>query len=229
MKILHIVATPRTDASNSLRFSELFLGAVRQGRSDVEVETIDLFNEDLPAMAGDNIETKYTLTQGQPIDKDHVESWRAIEALIGRFLAADAYVISTPMWNFGIPYALKYFIDCIVQPGYLFKFNEEHYPVPLVHGKRMVCVTSRGSDYSGPMAAMDFQEPYLRTVFGFVGITDLEFVSVQPTDIGFLREAAFATATARVESLAQTWIQPADADPVLVAPDGGAVDSPVTA
>src|SRR5258705_10446141 len=145
MKVLHIVASPRTDASNSMRISETFLGALTAGLAECEVEVLDLFNEDLPAMAGDNIETKYTLLQGKPIDHNHVESWQAIERLIARFLAADAYVISTPMWNFGIPYALKYFIDSVVQPGYLFKFNEAHIPVGLVHGKTMGCVTTRGS------------------------------------------------------------------------------------
>ena len=107
------------------------------------------------------------------------------------------------MWNFGIPYALKYYIDCIVQPGYVFGFNETGV-VPMVHGKRMVCVTARGSDYSSssPMHAYDFQEPYLRSIFGFIGITDIEFINVQPTDISALREAAFASALEQARSVA---------------------------
>jgi FMN-dependent NADH-azoreductase len=73
----------------------------------------------------------------------------------------------------------------------------------------MVCVTSRGGDYSagGPMAALDFQEPYLRTIFGFIGITDLAFVSLQSTDIPPLRQAGFDTAVrvAREVACSPAW------------------------
>jgi FMN-dependent NADH-azoreductase len=73
-------------------------------------------------------------------------------------------------------------------------------------GKRMVCVTSRGSDYSpgSPMHAYDFQQPYLRAIFGFIGITDLSFISVEATDISSQREAAFARAEAEARTLASS-------------------------
>jgi FMN-dependent NADH-azoreductase len=204
VKLLHIIATPRSRQSNTLQVSETFIGALAAQRPDVVVEVIDLFNYDLPAVAGDNIDAKYTLMMGQPIDKNHEESWSHIERLIEHFLSADAYVISSPMWNFGIPYALKYYIDCIVQPGYLFRYNEIGVPEPLVHGKKMVFVTARGADYSAssPMHVLDFQEPYLRSIFGFVGITDVASLVVQPTDIPGLREPAFASAIAEARALA---------------------------
>ncbi len=204
MKILHVIATPRSEKSNTLQVSNVFLEGLAALHPDLQVDVVDLFNLNLPALAGDNIEAKYTLMMGQSIDKEHEDSWRQIENLIRHFLSADAYVISTPMWNFGIPYALKYYIDCIVQPGYVFGFNEMGIPVPMVLGKRMVCVTARGGDYSpsSPMHAYDFQQPYLRSIFGFIGITDLEFISLQPTDISSQREAAFASALAQARSLA---------------------------
>lgn len=207
MKVLHVIASPRSSTSNTLEVSERFLAELGHHSAALDIEVVDLFNEDLPALAGDNIETKYTLSHGQPIDRNHVESWRQIEQLIARFLAADVYVISSPMWNLSIPYALKYYIDCIVQPGYLFRFNDSGYPEPLVHGKRMVCVTARGSDYStgSPIHALDFQEPYLRSIFGFVGITDIDFIRMQPTDIPGLREAALAAALAAAKGVAATF------------------------
>jgi len=207
MKLLHIVATPRDRNSNTLAVSETFLESLVEQRDDVTIETVDLYNYDLPAIAGDNIDAKYTLMVGRPIDKTHEESWRQIELLIQRFLSADAYLISTPMWNLSIPYALKYYIDCIVQPGYLFRYNEIGQVVPLVRGKKMVCVSSRGGDYSpgGHMHAFDFQEPYLRAIFGFVGVTDLEFLNVQPMDVTpEIREAAVVAAIARARSLARS-------------------------
>jgi FMN-dependent NADH-azoreductase len=208
MKLLHIVATPRGGASNTLRVSTAFLDALQAEYPDLEVMSTNLFDEDLPAVSGDNIESKYTLMMGQPIDKAHAESWRNIEALIEQFLDADMYVISTPMWNFSIPYPLKYYIDALVQPGYLFKFTDQGVPVGLAEGKSMVCVTSRGGDYSpaSPAHGFDLQEPYLRTVFGYCGITDIHFIHAQPMDITpELREAALGAAIEAARALAAGW------------------------
>ena len=205
MKLLHVIATPRERESNTMRVATAFLESLHAKYADLSVDTINLFIGDLPAVAGDNIETKYTLMTSQPIDKRHKESWKQIELLIEHFLSADIYLISTPMWNFSIPYALKYYIDCIIQPGYLYKYNEQGQPVGLVHGKKMICVTSRGGDYSAksPFHAYDFQEPYLRAIFGFVGIIDMHFISAQPMDITpELREAAIAAAIEEARSLA---------------------------
>jgi FMN-dependent NADH-azoreductase len=216
MKVLHIVATPRGDQSNTLRVSEAFLNSLQAQRDDVTVDVVDLFDYDLPAIAGDNIEAKYTLMFGRPIDKGHEQSWQQIESLIARFLAADAYVVTVPMWNLSIPYTLKYYIDCIVQPGYLFRYDEAGQVVPMVHGKKMLCVTSHGGDYSpgGPMAAYNFLEPYLRAIFGFVGVYDIEFISAQPMDVTpDLREAAVGAATSVAGALGSS---PAWAAPTLV-------------
>lgn len=120
-------------------------------------------------------------------------------------MSADAYLVSAPMWNLSIPYALKYYIDCILQPGYVFRYDETGRAVPLVLGKKMVISSTRGGDYSagGPMHAYDFQEPYLRAIFGFIGITDVEFVSAQPMDVSpELRDAALTAAIERARGLA---------------------------
>ena len=205
MKLLHVIATPRAHESNTMRVANAFLESLHAKDPDLRVDVVDLFTGDLPAVAGDNIETKYTLMVGQPIDKRHEESWEQIEGLIEHFLSADIYLISTPMWNFSIPYALKYYIDSIIQPGYLYKYNEQGQPVGLVRGKKMICVTSRGGDYSekSPFHAYDFQEPYLRAIFGFVGIIDMHFINAQPMDVTpELRESALAAAIEEARSLA---------------------------
>jgi FMN-dependent NADH-azoreductase len=212
VKVLHVIASPRGAFSSTLRVSETFLDSLRAQRGDVEVDVVDLFNADLPGLAGDNIEAKYTLMMGQPIDRNHAQSWQQIERLIEHFLSADAYVFSVPMWNFSIPYALKYYIDCIVQPGYLFRLSDMGIPLPLVHGRKMLCITARGSDYSAgsPTHALDFQEPYLRTIFGFVGITDMTFVNINAVDIPGQREAVLASAQAAAIAIAGSpgWARP---------------------
>ena len=212
MKLLHVVATPRQDSSTTLMVAHTFIDELRT-QADVDLTTVDLFNTDLPAVAGTNIEVKYHLMTGAPIDRSHRESWQQIERLIEEFVSADCYLISSPMWNLSIPYALKYYIDCLVQPGYVFRYDEHGVPVPLVTGKKMVCVTSRGGDFgpSSPLHAYDFQEPYLRAIFGFIGITDIEFVNAQPVDVSQLRDAALATATLEARAVAAS-MAPAPAE-----------------
>lgn len=87
------------------------------------------------------------------------------------------------MWNFGIPYSLKHYIDIILQPKYLFKYTDKG-PEGLVKNKKAVIISSRGGDYSAesPFHAYDLQEPYLRIVFGFIGINDITFINAQPMD-----------------------------------------------
>ena len=206
MKLLHIIATPReTSASNTVRISNAFLDELRTRYPDLYLEEFNLFQGDLPAFSAANVETKYKLMSGRPFDKRDKETWRHVERTIEQFLSADTYVITCPMWNLSIPYSLKYYIDVIVQPGYLFRYNEQGQVIPLAVGRKMVCVTSRGGDYSenSPFHAFDFQEPYLRAIFGFVGIYDLHFINAQPMDAGpELREAATCAAIAQARDLA---------------------------
>ena len=215
MKLLHIIASPRLDGSTTLAISEQLLAELSERMPDLEIDAIDLFQSDLPAIAGDNIEAKYTLLTGMPIGREHAESWAKIEREIERFLAADMYVLTVPMWNFGIPYALKYYIDCLVQPGYLFRFDEQGIPRPLVMDKKMIVVSSSGSDYSAafPMHSLDFLEPLPATIFGFVGIYDLTFVRAHGVDVSAaVRSASVEQALAEVHGLAESELWPVALD-----------------
>ncbi len=205
MRVLHIVATPRAEASNTMKVADAFFQELMEAAPDCSIETLNLFADDLPKVAGTNIEAKYTLMTGTPLNPVMAQSWTQIEALIERFLTAEVHVMSVPMWNFSIPYSLKYFIDAIVQPGYLFRYNESGIAEGMVHGKKMVVITSRGADYSAdsPFNAYDFMEPYLRAIFGFVGIYDIDFVYAQPTDMSQFREAAMTRAFADARAAAR--------------------------
>lgn len=207
MNLLHIIATPRGLTSNTARISNAFLEGLYDRYEHLSVTTLDLFNADLPAVAGSNIEAKYLLMTGQTLDTTHAKSWRQIEKNIETFLKADIYVITTPMWNLSIPYVLKYYIDSIVQPGYLFRYNEKGEAEGLAKGKKMLVVTSRGGDYStGFMKTLDFVEPYLRSIFGFVGITDIQFINAQPMDITpEIRKNAHKTSIQEARDLAASY------------------------
>jgi FMN-dependent NADH-azoreductase len=184
MELLHIVATPRVENSNTMRISNTILEGLKQKYPDLQVTTIDLFHHEVPAMAGDQIESKYLLMRGGQLSQSMSMTWSEIESTIAGFMRADLYLITAPMWNFTVPYALKYYIDTIVQPGYLFKYLPDGTPVGLASG-RMIVVKTSGGDYTAgtAMGSLDFHEPYLRGIFGFCGITDVHFISAGLMDI----------------------------------------------
>ncbi|MBA3867952.1 MAG: NAD(P)H-dependent oxidoreductase [Anaerolineae bacterium] len=183
MELLHLVATPRSDGSNTLRISNAVIDCLKEKYPDLKVTTIDLFHADVPAMAGNKIDTKYMIMQGGELKPSMISTWSDIESYILGFMRADMYLISAPMWNLSIPYALKYYIDTIVQPGYLFKYLPDGTPVGLASGKMIVVKTSGGNYAEPPLKFIDFHEPYLRGIFGFCGITDIQFISAYLMDI----------------------------------------------
>ena len=182
-KILHIISTPRGDASRTLKISESFLKGLKNKYPDCVVDTLDLFKDTIPPLTLKTVSGKYVLLAGKDLSGELKEAWRDIERHITRFLSADGYLISTPMWNFSIPYILKHYIDIIVQPKYLFRYTDKG-PEGLAKKKKMIVITSRGGDYSAasPFHAYDYQEPYLRAVFNLTGITDIVFINAEPMD-----------------------------------------------
>lgn len=183
-KLLHIIATPREDESRTLKISEAFLGSFRSKHSDWVVEELNLVKENLPSLSLKRVSGKYALLDGKELFGELKQNWKEIEAYIDQFLSADGYLISAPMWNFTIPYMLKHYIDLIVQPKYLFRYTDKG-SEGLVKGKKMVVIASYGGSYITEQTKSDnFHEPYLRKIFGFVGITDMIFVVAQPMDMG---------------------------------------------
>lgn len=184
-KLLHIIATPRGEESRTLKVSNAFLQSFQETHSDWVVEPLDLTTTDLPSLTAKRVDGKYVLLQGKELHGTLKENWDDIVHYIQHFLSADGYLISTPMWNFSIPYSLKQYIDIIVQPKFLFQYTKNGTVEGLVKNRKMVIITSCGGDYtSAETKRFDHEEPYLRTIFEFVGITDIEFIKAQPTDMG---------------------------------------------
>lgn len=183
-KLLHIIATPRAEKSRTLQISKAFLETFKTSHADWTVDELDLTKEKLPELTVQRVDGKYILLSGKELDSDLKEAWKEIVKQIERFLAADGYLISTPMWNFGVPYTLKHYLDVILQPKYLFQYTAKG-PEGLVKNKKMVIIATRGGDYSSEASkAYDFQVSYLRTAAGFMGITDVESIVAQPMDMG---------------------------------------------
>jgi len=107
------------------------------------------------------------------------------EVLLAEFLSADVVVIGAPMYNFSIPSTLKTWIDRIVLPGRTFTYTAQG-PQGLVSGKRVIVASTRGSQLVGQPyeAALDHQEAYLRTVFSFIGLNDINFVRAEGLGLG---------------------------------------------
>jgi FMN-dependent NADH-azoreductase len=126
------------------------------------------------------------------------------EALVTQFLAADVIVVGAPLYNFSIPSQLKAWIDRVAQVGRTFKYTEKG-PVGLAGGKTVIVASTRGGVYSTSEGgrAMEHQESYLQTVFGFLGITDVRFVRAEGIAMGEAKKAE-ALASAAVETLAAT-------------------------
>jgi FMN-dependent NADH-azoreductase len=184
MKLLHIAASPRTESSRTRSVADAFLSTFQDRYSDASVEEVDVFRSDLPDLTVRKQGDEFQTLGPDRLSGDPEEAWAPVEREIERVKQADLLLISTPMWNFQIPYRLKHFIDLIVQPGYTFQYTADG-PDGLLDASAVV-VTSRGGDYSDGSGAehLDFQAPYLETILGFVGVDDVEMVHAQPMDSG---------------------------------------------
>lgn len=121
------------------------------------------------------------------------------DVLIEEVKTADVIVIGAPMYNFGMASTLKAWFDHILRAGVTFRYSEAG-PEGLVTGKRAIVIESRAGLYSeGPGAIMDHQEPHIRTLLGFIGITDVTFVRAEK--LAFGPEAAAAAISEAVEQL----------------------------
>jgi len=127
---------------------------------------------------------------------------RLSDELIGELKAADTIVIGAPMYNFSVPTTLRAWFDHVLRAGVTFKYVDGAVR-GLLGGKRVIVIESRGGLYSeGPAQAIDFQEPYLRHLLGFIGITDVTFVRAEKIGYGpEARTAAIEGAKAQISEV----------------------------
>ncbi len=145
--VLYIKASPRGGRSHSLAVADAFVETYRAAHPGDEVKTLDVFKADLPAFDGLAVQAKYTILHGQKHTAEELAAWQAVEAVIAEFKAADKYVFAVPMWNFGIPYRLKQYLDLLIQPGYTFSYSPEKGYTGLVTGKPVFVAYARGGEY----------------------------------------------------------------------------------
>lgn len=190
--ILHIDSSPRVERSLSRMLTNQFVTDWTVHHPNRGVVRRDLAKEPVPYLDDTWVSAKFT-----PQEQHTPELADAIalsNQLVDEFLSADAYLLSTPMYNLSIPAVLKSYIDYIVRPNRTFAIADGTYQ-GLVQGKKMLIVTARGSDFrpTSNLAPLDFQEPYLRAIFNFIGITDIQFVNANGLNTG-LSERSLAEA-----------------------------------
>jgi FMN-dependent NADH-azoreductase len=177
MQILHIDSSIQSDASASRALGAAIIEELRRSRPAATVIHRDLVIDPIPHLDG-VIAAGFRPIGGQAGAAATAEHKRS-EALVTEVLASDAIVIGAPMYNFSVASQLKAWIDRIVQPGRTFRYTETG-PVGLTQGKRVIVASTRGGMYSaGPAMAMDYQENYLKAIFGFIGISDVRFVRAE--------------------------------------------------
>lgn len=181
-KLLHIESSPRKERSSSIATTRELLDAYRAANPHDEVETWDLWAQPLPELDGPAIEASYLQKRGGELNPAQQAGWDALQAAFDRFASADKYVFSVPMWNFGVPYKFKQFVDVVTQSGLAFQFTPEGGYEGLLTGRPAAVVHASGGEYATPqMQALDHQQPYVDLWLGFVGVTDVRTIKVAPT------------------------------------------------
>jgi FMN-dependent NADH-azoreductase len=181
-RLLHISASPRGARSESLALAGTFLDTYRDLHPWDTVDTYDLWDGTLPDFGPAAAAAKMAVFGGATPAGAEGEAWARAVATFERFDSYDRYLFSVPMWNAGIPYVLKQFIDVISQPGMVFGFDPAVGYTGLLTGKKAALVLTSGvygPDRPASFGA-DFQAPYLRDWLQWAGITEIEEVHFRP-------------------------------------------------
>jgi FMN-dependent NADH-azoreductase len=204
VNILHIDSSPRAERSHSRELSKEFVSAWRAAHPEDAIAYRDLGHHPVPHV--DEAWIAAAFSPPETHTPELAEAIRISDELIDEFLAADRYVFGVPMYNLNIPSTFKAYIDQIVRANRTFAVDAQGLR-GLVKGKKAVIITARGSDFSAtsPFAAYDFQEPYLRAIFGFIGITDIQFINANSLNEGDARTQSLAEAQAAIQDAIAQW------------------------
>lgn len=207
--ILHLDSSPRSFSQSDIphqsvsrMLTQEFVTAWKTANPGTKVTYRDLGHNPVP-----HVNEQWIAASFSPPETHTPELKAAIETsntLVDEFLAADYYVFGIPMYNFNVPSTFKAYIDQIVRPNRTFAVDANGYR-GLVSGKKMVIITARGGDFrpGSPAAAYDFQAPYLRAIFGFIGITDIQFINAENQEgSGDVRTQAITEARTAIQELA---------------------------
>ena len=200
-KLLHIDSSILGGNSVSRQLTAQIVASWQASHPGTEVSYLDLAIDTPSHLSAESL--GFRLPAGSALSDVQARENAVSEALVTQFLASDVIVVGAPLYNFAIPSQLKAWIDRIAQVGRTFHYTETG-PKGLAGGKTVVVASTRGGVYSTSEAAraMEHQESYLQTVFGFLGITDVRFVRAEGLAMGDAKKAeALAQAKEHIDAL----------------------------
>ena len=180
MRVLHIIASPRGSRSRSRAVAEHFLEKLE----NAEVEELDLWAAPLPDLDGAMLESRYRLINGQPVEPGFEAQWAELRARVDHLLGFDIWLFSIPMWNLGLPYRLKHYLDLIIQPTIAFT-NDSSGGID-AHGRGKIAVLIGASALDirpeTPLAGLDFQLAHLAQCLRiYFGLSEVHEIRAAPT------------------------------------------------
>ena len=200
MNILQINSSARAEGSHSTRLANSIVERLQASdpiSSAASLKVRDLGRTPHPELNEAALQALFT-----PVEQRTPEQTARValdDALIAELQAADVVVLGVPMYNFGVPASLKNWIDAISRAKVTFRYTEKG-PEGLLTGKKVYVALTRGGQYRGTPA--DTQAPYLKTVFSFLGMTDLQFVYAEGLAMGPDAERqALESANTQIEEL----------------------------
>jgi FMN-dependent NADH-azoreductase len=201
MKLLHVDSSILGGQSVSRELTGEVVGKLSRGTTGLEVTYRDLAAQHVPHLSGHTLAAP-SIAPGER-SAELQQDLALGDQILEEFLAADIVVIGAPMYNFGVSSQLKSWIDRLAVVNKTFRYTEKG-PEGLAGGKRVIVVSSRGGFYGAgtPAAPLDYQEPYLRAIFGFFGINSIEYVRAEGLATGAeQRQRAIAAAKVEIETL----------------------------
>lgn len=204
-RLLHVVASPRGN-SKSREIAHAYIAEYTRFAPDTQVTEIDLWSLSLPEMSGDTLGAKYAVLARGEQTAAQEDAWDEVTRITRDFAAHDDYVFSVPMWNFGIPYRLKHYIDVVTQPGLTFSWTPQRGYEGLLHGRCALVSYASSFDYAqpSPLAPLDQQKNYMAGWLALVGITDHTAIDCGPTSAALPKsQEALARALDEARQLAR--------------------------
>ncbi len=183
-KLLYVQASPRGVESKSAQVADAYLAALRQANPNLVVDTLSVWDIDLPVFDGNKVAAKVNVMTGQDHNGVQKTAWDEITEIASRFVSADRYLFSVPMWNSGIPYRLKHYIDVIHQPGLLWGLAPETGYFGLLKNKHATLVLTSGAYADSapkPAFGVDLHSTYMHAWLNQAGVTAIDEIRFQPT------------------------------------------------
>ena len=200
--VLDLFALPRAAKSRTRKLRDAFFASYLDANPGAQRIEVDLAKDadKLPAWDEWDVQTKFEMLYGEGnLDEEMATRWNALARWTDQLHQANLIVVSTPMWNFSIPWQLKRWIDAVVQARLTFDYDRKKGEFKgLLTGRPVVLLVTRDGAYppGSPYAAMDFQVPYLKTVFGLIGLGPFHEIIAEPMAMGGPQVAKDALASA---------------------------------